>query len=161
MGVNKHRPHVFVLPEDDANRQLAVGFALAIDMAHSRQIDVLPVAGGWTQVLERFLSDEVVDMERCPHRYMVLLIDFDSNERRLSDASSRIPTGLRDRVFILGAWSEPEDLRRAGLGSYEELGSAMARDCHQDTAATWDHNLLRHNAGELTRVRQEVRPILF
>jgi len=160
MAVNKHRPHVFVLPEDDANRQLAIGFAIAVAMRFSRQIYVLPVAGGWTQVLERFLSDEVVDMENCPDRYMILLIDFDSNEQRLKDATSRIPEHLKEKVFILGVWSEPEELKKA-LGSYEAIGSAMARDCREETDTTWDHNLLRHNAGELTRLRKHVRPILF
>lgn len=28
MSVNKERPHVLILPEDDANRQLANGFQL-------------------------------------------------------------------------------------------------------------------------------------
>jgi hypothetical protein len=28
MSVNKYHPHVLVLPEDDANRQLANGFLL-------------------------------------------------------------------------------------------------------------------------------------
>ena len=160
MGVNKHRPHVFVLPEDDANRQIAIGFALAVAMRFSRQIYILPVAGGWTQVLERFLSDEIVDMEACPDRYMVLLIDFDGIRERLGEAGSRIPEALRERVFILGVWSEPEELKRA-LGSYEVIGSAMARDCRQGTDTIWDHYLLRHNAGELARLRERVGPILF
>ena len=155
--VNKHRPHAFVLPEDDANRQLAIGFVLEL----TRQIYVCPVAGGWTQVLQRFLSDHAADMGRYPNRYMVLLIDFDGNNQRLNDATNRIPEPLRERVFILGAWSQPEELR-ASLGlSYEEIGSAMARDCREETAMTWEHNLLRHNAGELARMREFVRPILF
>jgi hypothetical protein len=161
MGVNKHLPHVFVLPEDDANRQLAVGFVMGIDMIHSRQIFVLPVAGGWKLVLQHFLSDHVSDMEKFPQRYMVLLIDFDSNEQRLGDATSDIPPALRERVFILGVWSEPEDLKRAGLGSYETIGLAMARDCRKETSATWHHDLLWHNEDQLARLRNKVRPILF
>jgi hypothetical protein len=160
MGVNKNRPHVFVLPEDDANRQLARGFEISAAMRFSRQFFVLPVAGGWTQVVDRFLSDEAVDMENCPDRYMVLLIDFDNNQQRLSDVRNRIPGTLRDRVFILGVWSEPEDLK-SSLGTYESIGSAMARDCREETSATWDHDLLRHNSSELARLRMHVRPILF
>jgi hypothetical protein len=160
MGVNKNRPHVFVLPEDDANRQIARGFEIADCMRLSRQFFVLPVAGGWTQVLDRFLSDEAVDMENCPGRHMVLLIDFDNNPQRLSDVRSRIPENLRERVFILGVWSEPEDLKST-LGSYESIGSAMARDCREETSSTWGHDLLRHNEEELTRLRKYVRPILF
>jgi hypothetical protein len=157
MGVNRHLPHVFVLPEDDANRQVATGFVLDL----SRQIQVLPVAGGWTQVLERFLSDHVLDMERNPNRFMVLLIDFDCREQRLDDAKNKIPAGLTERVFILGAWSEPEELRKAGLGSYEQIGLALARDCRERTDNTWGHDLLKNNAGELARMRDHVRSILF
>jgi len=160
MGVNKHRPHLFVLPEDDANRQLAVGFALAVSMPLSRQIYVLPVAGGWTQVLDRFLSDQVVDMDSYPDRYMVPLIDFDNKQQRLTEATSKIPEHLRERVFILGVWSEPEKLKTS-LGSYETIGSEMAQDCREESNTTWDHHLLRHNADELARLRMYVRPILF
>ena len=157
MGVNKHQPHVFVLPEDDANRQVATGFVLDL----TRQIQVLPVAGGWMQVLERFLSDHALDMKRNLNRCMVLLMNFDGQERRLDNAKDQIPEGLKERVFILGAWSEPENLRKAGLGSYEQIGLALARDCREGTDTTWRHELLKHNAGELARLRDQVRPILF
>jgi len=161
MGVNKNQPHVFVLPEDDANYQLATGFRLSLDWSVLGRIRVLPVAGGWLRVLERFLSDLVVDMERYPDRFTVLLIDFDGDAGRLNTAKNRIPDNLTERVFILGAWSEPEELKKAGLGSYEAIGSAMAQDCRDGTGTTWDHELLRHNAGELARLRERVRSILF
>ena len=63
MSVNKHLPHILVLPEDDANRQLANGFLLQVDPTRMRQMQVLPVAGGWTAVLDQFLSDEVAALE--------------------------------------------------------------------------------------------------
>ena len=161
MGVNKHQPHILVLPEDDANHQLATGFCLGLDSSLIRRIQVLPVAGGWTQVLERFQSDHVADMERYPDRFMVLLIDFDRDEGRLALAKSRIPGSLTERVFVLGALSEPEELKRAGLGTYEEIGSAMARDCREDTDTTWNHDLLRCNVNEVARLRESVHSILF
>ena len=160
MGVNRNLPHVRVLPEDGANRQLANGFALEVSMQFSRRIQILPIAGGWTKVVERFLPDEVGDMENCPGRHMVLLMDFDSDKERRSGVIGRIPEHLREKVFILGAWSEPEQLRTA-LGSYEVIGSAMARDCREETNTVWGHPLLQHNAGELDRWRERVRPILF
>jgi hypothetical protein len=43
MSVNKYLPHVLVLPEDDANRQLATGFE--IEVKHTRRIQVLVEAG--------------------------------------------------------------------------------------------------------------------
>jgi hypothetical protein len=60
VSVNKHLPHVFVLPEDDANRQLAKGFELQIDPSRLRRIQVLPAAGGWNEVLKSFLADHVI-----------------------------------------------------------------------------------------------------
>jgi len=160
MSVNRHLPHVLVLPEDDANRQLANGFVL--DQAVStRSIQVLEVAGGWNKVLECFLSDHVPRMVSYPNRHMVLLIDFDGQVGRLSQVRASIPEPLAERVYILGALNEPEDLKKAGLGDYETIGLAMARDCREETSKTWDHALLRHNAGELDRLRERVRPILF
>jgi hypothetical protein len=161
MSVNKHQPHVFVLPEDDANRQLANEFHKQVDWTQYRQMQVLRVAGGWNEVLNLFNSDHVMGMDRWPHRFMVLLIDFDSTQDRLQTAKTRIPQHLTDRVFILGAWSDPEALRQAGLGSYETIGAAMATDCRDETDSIWSHELLRHNANELDRLRQYVRPILF
>jgi hypothetical protein len=76
MSVNKNRPHIFVLPEDDANRQLANGFFLdhslwnrrrrfqVLALDHSlwnrrRRFQVLAEAGGWRRVLECFQSDHI------------------------------------------------------------------------------------------------------
>ena len=160
MSVNRHRPHVFVLPEDDANRQLANGFVLDPSLRFPRQVFVLQAAGGWTQVLERFLSDELSDMRNSPDRYMVLLLDFDNNDERLDIARQRIPADVSERVFIVGVLSEPEALR-AALGPYEEIGSALARDCRDGSDETWGHQLLQHNSTELARLRRHVRPILF
>jgi len=159
MSVNRYQPHVLVLPEDDANRQLANSFLLDRNLSTWR-IQVLVEAGGWSDVLERFLSDQVVDMDRYPKRFMILLIDFDGREDRLQYAKSRIPERLTERVFILGALTEPEALR-ADLGSYEAIGLEMARDCREETNKTWGHRLLRHNERELDRLRASVRPILF
>jgi hypothetical protein len=157
---NRYRPHVLVLPEDDANRQLANGFLL--DQALStRSIRVLEVAGGWLEVVDHFLSDHAAGMKSNEHRHMVLLIDFDGKESRLSQVKARIPEDLADRVFILGALNEPEDLKSANLGSYEAIGLAMAQDCREETDKIWSHDLLRHNADELDRLRERVRPILF
>jgi hypothetical protein len=147
------------MPEDEADRQLANGFHL--EVASIRQMQVLQVAGGWRNVLARFKSDHESDMRRYPHRYMVLLIDFDNREDRLDIAKNAIPDDLKDRVFVLGAQDEPEDLQRAGLGSLETIGSALAKDCREETDKTWGHDLLKHNANELDRLREGIRPILF
>lgn len=161
MSVNPYKPHVFVLPEDDANRQLADGFHLEVDGSQQKQMQVLRVARGWKRVLELFRSQHVAEMDRNPNRFMVLLIDLDRQHDRLDVVKAEVPRGLADRVFVLGARPEPEDLRKAKLGSYEAIGSALAKDCREETDSTWGHPLLRHNASELDRLREHVRPILF
>ena len=125
-----------------------------------RQIQPLETAGGLTKVLDRFKSNEVGGMERYPGRLMVLLIDFDGKDNRLGVAKAVIPEHLADRVFVLAAWTEPEDLKSASLGSYEAIGRAMAQDCRQNTDTVWGHELLRHNAGELARLCERIQPIL-
>ena len=159
MSVNKHLPHVLVIPEDDANRQLANGFQLD-PLLDTRRMQILEEAGGWREVLDRFAADHVPEMDRYPSRFIVLLLDFDGREDRLNTVRDAIPERLQERVFVLGAWSEPEELRQ-NLGSYETIGLAMAKDCRDDTQETWAHSLLSHNAGELARLRKQVRPILF
>lgn len=149
-----------MLPEDDANRQIADGFHLEVDWNRQRQMQVLPVAGGWNEVLNRFNADHVGAMEKYPDRFMALLIDFDGHENRLNQARDAIPQHLIDRVFILGAWTDPETLR-AHLGSYETIGRAMARDCREQTNVTWGHDLLRHNTNELARLHERIGPIVF
>ena len=92
---------------------------------------------------------------------MILLIDFDGNSDRLKLARLRIPQHLSDRVFVLGVLTEPEKLKSAGLGTYEIIGREIATKCRENADAIWSHELLRHNAGEVARLRQHVRPILF
>ena len=117
-------------------------------------MQVLEEAGGWIEVLDQFESDHIAGMDLYTNRFMVLLIDFDGRQDRLSIAIDRIPERLRDRVFILGAWTEPEALKR--LGSFETVGVALARDCREQTDTTWGHELLRHNAGEVGRLSEQV-----
>ncbi|MDT5059812.1 MAG: hypothetical protein QOH63_271 [Acidobacteriota bacterium] len=159
MSVNKDLPHIFVLPEDRANQQLANGFHLEINK--TRQMQVLDVARGWKNVLNLFNSDHVIKMNSNSNRFMVLLIDFDRKKSRLKTAKAAIPKSLADRVFVLGVWSEPEAFKKATLDSYETLGSKLAKDCREQTDTTWRHPLLQHNTSELDRLRKHVRPILF
>jgi len=158
MSVNKYMPHVLVLPEDDANRQLANGFLLDIS---TRQVQVLVEVGGWVQVRDRFASDHVSGMRKYTDRFMVLLIDFDGHVNRLKTMRDSIPEDLLDRVFILGTSSEPEALRQAGLGTYETIGMGMADDCRHGTRTMWAHNLLCHNDAELARLQTAACGVFF
>lgn len=159
MSINKYQPHVLVLPEDDANRQLANGFVLDHSL-RIRKIQVLEEVGGWTEVLARFSSDHIWAMDRFPERRMVLLLDFDGDESRLGHVRAAIPDRLAERVFVLGTRTEPEDLKHH-FGSYETTGLRLAQDCREGRETAWGHDLLRNNKGELDRLNEHVRSILF
>jgi hypothetical protein len=160
MSVNDALPHIFVLPEDDADRQLANGFLLEVDYTRQRQMQVLPVARGWHNVLRLFSSEHVPKMNINPNRHIVLLIDFDGRRERLEDVKAEIPSNLADRVFVLGPLSNPEHLKQV-LGPLETIGSKLAQDCRDETDDTWGHELLQHNAIELSRLRNPIRRMLF
>jgi hypothetical protein len=162
MAPDHFQPHILVLPEDDANRQMARGFILeAISPLSERKIQVLPLARGWRHLMDLFLSDHVPKMRRYPERIIVLLLDFDGNGGRRNAVRSMIPTDLGDRVFVLGTLTEPEELRNSLGQHFESIGQAMAVGCRVQSAQIWDHALLRDNAGELDRLRQRALPFLF
>jgi hypothetical protein len=124
-------------------------------------MQILPVAGGWHQVLDRFVTDHVPEMEKNENRSMILLIDFDGREDRFAAACACIPPHLLDRVFVIGVWTNPEHLRRTMNQSYETIGTLLSQDCRNATADAWNQDLLRHNERELDRLRGLLRPILY
>ncbi|MEG4841413.1 hypothetical protein [Microcoleus sp. B9-D4] len=166
--MNNYQSHVLVLPEDDANRQIANGFILNSNV-NEPAIQVLPIANGWGKVVALFKKNQVSEMRKFPKRMMVLLIDFDGTGERGSYVKSQIPEDLQDRVFILGVLSDPEDLKRIkkkfesiGTGKLEQIGETLANDCsNNNTNGLWGHDLLKHNKTELARMILSVKPFLF
>jgi hypothetical protein len=157
MSVNKNRPHVLVLPEDDANRQIANGFQLEPHGSWARQFQILPVAGGWIKVVECFEQDHIRRMAQLPERSLVLLIDLDGQEERIQHVKGKIPNDVADRVFVIGSLIEPENLK-ADLGTPETIGRALAEDCRQGTNKTWSHRHLLHKAQELETLARASSP---
>lgn len=161
MSCNAYRPHLLVLPEDDANRQVANGFLLDPNL-NNRAVQVLNVADGWTKVLDKFENDYLADIRKFPERRMVLLLDFDDDvEERSTIIKNKIPDDIKNRVFVLGVQSEPEKLRAATRKSFEEIGEALAEECANNQNIFWSHDLLRHNQNELMRLISNVKPFLF
>lgn len=157
---NKETPHVHVLPEDRANRELALGFETQLSTG-KRAFKVLPVANGWPKVRSQFEIDHIAELRRYKKRFLVLLIDFDSEEKRFAHFAKVIPDDLSDRVFVIGVWNEAEDLSNAFKKRRDKIGEQLAIECRDGTAATWEHELLRHNKGELDRMMATLRPVLF
>ena len=160
MSVNKYKPHVFVIPEDDADRQISDGFVLYPRVA-ARQVQVVEPAGGWARVLDTF-KKEYVPLLQNAHTHVVMIIDFDGDPagRRLH-FETEIPAAFRDRVFVIGPRDTPESLRQSLGKGYEEIGRSLADDCDGDRRDTWDHELLRHNEADRLRLFQTVKSFLF
>jgi len=157
--MNKYQPHIYILCEDDANRQIVNGFVLDPSL-NVRVIQVLPLARGWEKVRDDFADTHIKTMSQYAHRHMVLVVDFDGVNNRLEQIKQVIPPILEDRVFVLGVLKEPEDLP-SKLGTLEQIGQNLAKDCRENTNITWGHELLKHNAEELKRMTPILKPILF
>ena len=118
MSVNRYRPHVYVLPEDDANREIANGFLRHPSLRNHRQVQVMPNARGWSNALDKFRMEYIRVLSNKNNSHVFLLIDFDYDGGRRGAVESVIPEELRDRAFVIGAWSNPEALRQATPGSF-------------------------------------------
>jgi hypothetical protein len=160
MSPNSYKPHILILPEDRANAEIANGFLLNSNL-NERSIQVLPFEHGWTTVVNKFIDSHVSKMRLYPERMIVLLIDFDEKADRLNDVNAKIPSDLKDRVFVLGVLSEPEKLKCDVKQGLEEIGEALATDCSDNTDKLWSHDLLKHNKIELQRMIVTVKPFLF
>ncbi len=117
---------------------------------------------GWENVVAKFNKNYASDMRnKFLERRVILLIDFDEDTNRLAYVKRQIPEDLENRVFVLGAWSEPERLKAELKKTFEGIGEALAQDCSDNQQTFWNHELLRHNHPELERLRSSVRPFLF
>jgi hypothetical protein len=159
--MNKYGNHVYVIPEDEADRQLADGFVLHHQVKATR-IQVMPPAGGWPKVIETF-KDEYIPWLRNHHQArVVMLIDFDGNvEQRRIKFEQAIPPEFKDRVFVVGTRDNPEMLKNALNISFEEIGQSLADDCAADITNHWDHEQLQHNDAERQRMDRTVKTFLF
>ncbi len=159
--MNKYREHVYVIPEDDADRQIAVGFVdhHRVDV---RRIQIMPVAGGWSHVLSTFREEYLLTLRNFPTTHVVLLIDFDGQvENRKQEFEQAIPEDVKARVFVVGSCDEPETLKSALNIGFEQIGKSLAEDCDKDTVDYWSHEQLQHNDAERKRLILTVKPFLF
>ena len=169
MSADKFKNHLIIIPEDDANRQIANGFENALTQKKSKAIQVLPIARGWKKVLDTFHKEHISNMRKYPKRNVLLLIDFDVKEggaghdHRLDYMKESIPADLKNRVFVLGSLSNPEDLKKANNSpnTFEDIGKALAQDCFDGTNLIWGHDLLDHNQDDLKLMKKSVKPFLF
>jgi hypothetical protein len=159
--MNKYAPHVYVIPEDDADRQIADGFVLHPRVKEAR-IQVVPPAGGWFKVLNTFRDEYIPKLRDYPNTHVVMVIDFDDQvEKRKADFEQEIPADFRTRVFVIGSKHTPETLKKDAKKNFEDIGKSLAEDCSASTAGLWGHEQLCHNDADRKRLIETVMPFLF
>ena len=152
MKANRERWHLFIKPEDDANRQLANGFVESLSFLAQTKVQIDRPAGGYLKALE-FVAD--AQLERFPERRLLILIDFDKS----ADIRKRIVerySSVNNRIFVLGAKPEAEDLRRELKCHLCECGAKIADSCEDSGCAIWAIDSLRHNEKSLSRLCPEI-----
>ncbi|GIW79651.1 MAG: hypothetical protein KatS3mg105_1458 [Gemmatales bacterium] len=160
--MNRYKPHICVVFEDDKCRQLAHGFVLnhRID---DRRMQVMPPAGGWSNVLEIFRKEYVPYLHRFPEGYVVLVIDFDGRViDRQQEFAKAIPEKLKPRVFVIGLKDDPETFKRQiGLNlNFEQIGMQLADECLDATFNIRQHEQCDHNKPEFDRCWQSTKDFL-
>ena len=161
MSPNLHKPHLLVIAEDEANRSIVNGFATQLE-ANPRQFYIETVSRGWTKGRDRLLElcDRYLKIHTGAHA--LLIIDFDQQADRASEIKDRLPSEVRDRVFIIGVFSEPEALKRSTKKKGEEIGQLVAAGCKAKNSDIWEQEpLLIHNLEEIQRLSQAVRDLFF
>jgi len=159
--MSRYGDYLYVIPEDDADRQIAVGFEQH-DQVNAPRIQVMPPAGGWSYVLRTFQNEYVQKLRDNTRSHVVMLVDFDDQiQKRRKDFEEAIPEDLRSRVFVIGPQHTPEMLKKALNKSFEEIGKSLADNCYADTSGNWDHEQLQHNHAERERLVQTVKSFLF
>ena len=165
MNINRYKPHLIVLPEDRADEEIANGFILPLHI-NDRAIKVDKPAGGWLDVVQKFKTELVPEMQKYTACLAVMLIDFDcyegrSYKDRLYQVTNEIPDELKNRVFVLGVLTEPEKLKTKSRKNFEKIGETLAEGCPDKKNELWMDELLIHNEDELSRIMLSVKPFLF
>lgn len=120
---------------------------------------MLNAIGGWSSVREKLIACQT-DLLQYRERRVIGLLDFDHRPDPGAKILNSIDPAIKDRLFILGTQSHPEQLKK-DLGSFEAIGKGLAHDCMNGTNNTWGHPLLCHNAAEVLRMQSDIGAILF
>lgn len=157
-------PELVILAEDQANIDIANGFAQCLPLLRQRSLQVLGPARGWAKVIDIFAQQHIpkLRMPKYRQRRLILLMDFDTAQNRREYVQDRIPEDLKDRVFVLGCWDEVEALKKdLGYPGLEKIGADLATNCAENREDLWQHPQLQHNQAEVQRLGESVKPFLF
>lgn len=159
MGLDKYKPGLYVIPEDDADRQIADGFVN--DLRVKNVVQVMPLAGGWKKVIKEIVDVYIPILRKYKELRVVGVIDCDGRENRILTELKEIPVDVRKRVFILGTLITPEEFKASVGLHFAPLGEKLAQECFDENFELWNHEHLIFLENEVNRAKEELRPILF
>lgn len=161
MAVNRHKPHLIVLPEDDAYLTLVNGIKHKALQTNAGVIDVKRPCGGWLKVFKALQSN--LHLLQKPNAHLLLLIDYDdphpssqtNYQARIEKLNNELPQSLVDRVFILGVnYKEAEVLKEYfEIADLEIIGKLLVEDCPSSKLLNWHNIHLHHNISEIQRMQ--------
>lgn len=161
MSVNNAKPYLIVLFEDNAYKDLFMGF----DFSMQRQILLKPVCGGFPSVCVQLTNEKGVllkELNQFSRAYVLALIDADldnhpcSQKGKIDKLKTEIDTKYQDRIFIIGSRIEAEDIKRKiiGKGSWKKVVQKLEESCKDDNCQLWQDEILKHNLDEIARLKQ-------
>ena len=160
MSVNKYKPHLFVVPEDKADKNFAVGFELDPRLA-AGSFQIMPLAGGWLKVIGIIRDEYVSKLQKNKYSHVLGIIDCDGDHERIATELAKFPDDVVDRIFLLGAIQTPELFQQKVGDKSERIGERMAEECFNETFDLWNHEDLVHVSDEIQRAKHVIRPIVF
>lgn len=94
--MSEFRSHVYVLAEDDANRQILNGF-LTNQAVCARCVKPVPISKGWSKLINQFESDYAPRLRKNTLGFAILLVDFDKQgPKRIGQIQARIDSTVRN-----------------------------------------------------------------
>jgi len=160
LSVNKFKPHLLILPEDQAVKDVVVGAVESIRVKPAANLSIEKLLGGWRKLKDRLPECEKY-LGQYPEGRLLFIIDLDRDPKRPKEVQAWIQGEFADRIFLLSSFHEPEALQRELTGSLEMIGGTLVDDCPDDQSEAWAHSHLEHNKPELERFMASCRPILF
>lgn len=162
MSVNNYRPHLKVLCEDKINQDMVRGFVMGIFNVSQRIEIIQDVAGGCHKAKVLLENIWIEKLLKYPTMFLLIIIDFDKDINRITYMRENIPEELKDRVFILGCFDEPEKFKqyaREKIGSKkgipsESIGKVLFLECKDDNLELWQSEHLKHNLQEIERLKR-------
>lgn len=158
MSVNRERPYLIVLFEDNAYKDLFLGF----EFSFHKQIQQKPVLQGFDDVLFQLTnsnSTTLKELNKYPNAYILAITDadMDSHQESNIDTLKKSIKGIyRNRIFVLGSKYEAENIKKEiiGQGKWRRLAKELESSCQNDSCELWHNDMLKHNLDEIVRLRQ-------